>query len=307
MEGGEGGGPGEYTRTATFLRTADGFLALDPGQGRITLLSREGEVGGTRRYDVAGLSSYFLAEAVAGWRDGTVLVRDGISTSEWPRGRSSNPARYVALREDGGSEVVAEAEGDEVYVAETGLRLSGEVVFGHRTLDVAFEEGVAVAETRDGTIKLLDGDGNVLTRMAIPWEAREVTDDQVRLASEERAALNQRFLTRAGAIMAQRGRDLSAPGGDASSSISVNEVAPAADQLLVDFDNRLWVRRYRLPGDPDVRWRMVNIDGGGVTRELRLQPNARLLDAHEDLVLLRLESELGVVHVEVKPMVPRTR
>ena len=307
MEGGEGGGPGEYTRTASFVRTTEGFIAWDAGQGRITFLSRDGEVTEARRYDLAGLNSYFLTEAIAGLPDGTVIVRDGLPVSEWPAGRSSNPARYLALQGSGQTRVIAEAEGDEVYMATSGLRLSGEVIFGHRTLEAALDGGFVIAETKQQVIEVLDWDGHLLSRFAIPWEARGVSGDQVRRARDERAALNERFLARAGGIMAQRGRDMPAPGREAYSSISMNESAPAIDKLLVDFDNRLWVRRYQLPGDPDIRWRALGTEDGGLIRELKLELHETLLDAHGDTVLLRSEDELGIVQVQVKRTVPIAR
>lgn len=74
----------------------------------------------------------------------------------------------------------------------------------------------------------------------------------------------------------------------------INEVAPAIDALLTDFDERLWVRDHRLPDQDSVTWRVWDIERHELLFTARMDGEATLLDARGDLVLLRRLDEFDV-------------
>ncbi|MDE2752262.1 MAG: hypothetical protein OXI83_06770, partial [Gemmatimonadota bacterium] len=74
----------------------------------------------------------------------------------------------------------------------------------------------------------------------------------------------------------------------------INEVAPAIDTLLTDFDARLWARDYRLPGQDSATWRVWDIDRQELLFTARMDGEDILLDAQGELVLLRRVDELDV-------------
>jgi len=71
-------------------------------------------------------------------------------------------------------------------------------------------------------------------------------------------------------------------------------VAPAIDALLTDFDERLWVRDYRLPDQDSVTWRVWDIGRGQLLLTARIGGEDELLDARDDVVLLRRLDEFDV-------------
>lgn len=80
----------------------------------------------------------------------------------------------------------------------------------------------------------------------------------------------------------------------------INDVAPAIDTLLTDFDERLWVRDYRLSDRDSVTWRVWDIDPPRPLFTVRMDGDDRLLDAHGDLLLLRRVNALDVPRAEVR-------
>ena len=73
-----------------------------------------------------------------------------------------------------------------------------------------------------------------------------------------------------------------------------NEVAPPINAMLADFDARLWVRDYRLPGQDSVTWRVWDIEQARLLFTARMDAEDTLLDARGDLVLLRRLDEFDV-------------
>ena len=57
--------------------------------------------------------------------------------------------------------------------------------------------------------------------------------------------------------------------------------------MLTDFDSRLWVRDYRIPGQDSVTWRVWDIERERLLFTARMGGEDTLLDARGDWVLLR--------------------
>lgn len=74
----------------------------------------------------------------------------------------------------------------------------------------------------------------------------------------------------------------------------VNELAPPIDSLLIDFDERLWVRDYHFTDQDSVTWRVWDMERATALFRVRLGADERLLDARRDVVLLRRTDEFDV-------------
>ena len=83
-----------------------------------------------------------------------------------------------------------------------------------------------------------------------------------------------------------------------------NEVAPPIDAMLTDFDSRLWVRDYRLPGQDSVTWRVWDIDRERLLFTASMDGEDTLLDARGDVVLLRRLDPFDAHQVVVTPLGP---
>ena len=81
-----------------------------------------------------------------------------------------------------------------------------------------------------------------------------------------------------------------------------NEMAPAIDSVLTDFDERLWVRDYRFPDHDSVTWRVWDIGRARPLFRARLYARDRLLDARGDFVLVRRLDEFDVPRAVVSQL-----
>ena len=235
---------------------------------------------------------------VATYPDGSVIFRDGVSDGliRKDEGRVRGQVQFVAVRHDGGLQVVAEANGDEEYY---GTRIKAPVIFGHRTLEAAGRDRFIVADTDRGAIAVLDWSGREVA--AIPMSAGvRLSADHVRMAREVKAEEWQRRKEEV-MEMAAEGRIPFYSSPEEQEDFPTlppdwptNEVAPPIDAMLADFDARLWVRDYRLPGQDSVTWRVWDINGARLLFTAKMDGKDTLLDARGDFVLLRRLDALDV-------------
>ena len=243
------------------------------------------------------MQGLFNAYPVAVHPDGRVVFRDGVDHfGRNGEGRTWNAANYVTVRDDGELQVFAQAEGNEHYY---GSKRSGAVVFNHRTLQAATEDGLIVAETHRGTIAVLDWNGREVEQIPMPAgvpvpEARAV-GRQMLVAQWKRTAERFNRFAASGSIPFEPGDFEESTESDPDlDDWPINEVAPAIDALLTDFDERLWVRDYQLPNQDSVIWRVWDIDRQELLFTVRMDGEDTLLDARDDLVLLRRLDEFDV-------------
>lgn len=295
--GREGEGPREFRYIGRAKRVPVGILVSDVPRRRVSVISHDGEFLRSQGVLDAEFGDYFGAYPVGVHPDGRIVFRDGIA--EMGRdydGQTWNPATYVTVRDDGELDIVAEATGDEVYF---GSRRSGGVVFGHQTHEAATEDHLIIAEASRGAIGVLDWSGREVAQILMPAGVR--VPDARAVGREVLLARWQEFAERLNRLAASGQIPFEPMEFDQSGASEpdlkdwpINEVAPAIDALLTDFDERLWVRDYRLPDQDSVTWRVWNIDRQELLFTARMDGEDTLLDARDDLVLLRRLDEFDV-------------
>ncbi len=295
--GREGEGPREFSHIWPAKRIPGGILVSDVPRRRVSVISHDGEFLRSQSLLDAGFGDYLGAYPVGIHPDGRIVFRDGIAQMGRDYdGQTWSPATYVTVRDDGELDVVAEATGDEVYF---GSKRSGDVVFGHQTHQAATEDHLIIAETARGAIAVLDWSGREVAEIPMPAGVRvpdaRAAGRQVLLARWQRFAEGFNRLVATGRRTSEpREFDPSGASEPDLDDWPINEVAPAIDTLLTDFDERLWVRDYRLPDQDSVTWRVWDIDRQEPLFTARMDGADILLDARDDVVLLRRLDEFDV-------------
>lgn len=295
--GREGEGPREFRHIGRAVRTPHGIAVWDVPRQRLSLVAHDGEFLRAHGFLDASLQGVFNAYPVAVHPDGRVVFRDGVDHfGRNGEGRTWNPASYVTVRDDGELQVFAQAQGNEHYY---GSKRSGSVVFGHETLQAATEDGLIVAETHRDAIAVLDWNGREVAQIPMPMgvpvpDARTV-GRQVLVARWREYAERWQRAAASGSVPFDPGDFEESPESDPDlDDWPINEVAPAIDALLTDFDERLWVRDYQLPDQDSVTWRVWDIDRQELLFTVGMDGEDTLLDARGDMVLLRRLDEFDV-------------
>jgi len=301
--GRRGEGPREFGHIWTANHTPRGILVWDTLRRRAVFIAHDGEFLSSRGYRQAPFQDIFTSRPVGVGTDGRIVFRDGPgSFEEFGRGRLSDPAWYVAVQGDGELQRIAEAKGEEMYY---GQHRSDAVTMGHRTFEAATGEHLIIADTDRGAIAVLDWGGNEVAEIPMPAGVR-LSAAQVQAGRQLRVAQEQEFMAffrraaERGQLPARAGRVDDAEVAEAYSDWPTNEIAPPIDTLLTDFDARLWVRDYRLPDQDSVTWRVWDIDPPQLLFTVRMDGEDRLLDAADDLLLLRRVDALDVPRAEVR-------
>lgn len=290
--GRRGEGPEEFRYISRVNRTLEGILVWDMPRRRASVVGHDGEFLRSRDYRQVPFQEYFNARPVAVHPDGRIIFRDGVDSGFGDyEGRVWNPAKYLAVEPEGELRLVSEAKGDELFYGPT---RTSNVVFGHRTFEAATEDGLMIADTHRGAIAVLDWNGTEVAEISMP-PGVQLTDAQTvgreflaRQSEELEERLNR--AASAGQIppgRAQSFRDALAAHDPETMAWPINEVLPAIDTLLADFDARLWARDYRLPGQDSVNWRVWDVAKAQPLFTVRMDGEDILLDAKGDLVLLR--------------------
>ncbi len=261
--GREGEGPREFRHIGRAKRVPGGILVSDVPRRRVSLISHDGEFLRSRSVLDAEFGDFFGAYPVAVHPDGRILFRDGISAMGRDyEGRTWNPATYVTVLDDGELEIFTQAQGNEAYF---GSKRSGAVVFGHQTHEAATENHLIIAETDRRAIAVLDWSGREVAQIPMPAgvpvpNARTV-GRQVLVARWREFAARMQRAAASGSIPFEPGDFEESTEWDPDlDDWPINEVAPAIDALLTDFDEQLWVRDYQLPDQDSVTWRVWDID-----------------------------------------------
>ena len=301
--GREGEGPEEFGRIAAAVRIPEGIAVWDMLRYRVAFINRDGEFLRSQGYLDVPFKGFANVRPVAAHPDGRVLFRDETGGSaERFEGRVRHPAYFVAVGNDDSLQVVVEAQGDEEHY---GKEISDFVIFGYRTLEAATRDRLIVAETDGEAITVFDWNGRQVAGIPMSAGVRP-SADQVRMArevmAEEWGRTKEQVMR-----MAAEGR-LPYPNSERADFPTVppdwpaNEVAPPIDAMLTDFDSRLWVRDYHLPGQDSVTWRVWDIDRTRLLFTARMDGDDTLLDARGDLVLLRRLDEFGAPRAVVSQL-----
>ena len=301
--GREGEGPREFGHIWTANHTPQGILVWDTLRRRAVFVAHNGEFLTSQGYRQAPFQDVFTSRPVGVGADGRIVFRDGPGMfGRFGEGRVWDPAWYVAVDEGGALQRIAEAKGEEIYY---GQHRSDAVTMGHRTFEAVTEDHLIIADTYRGAIAVLDWSGSEVAEIPMPMPVR-LSAAQVREGREWRVSQEQRFMEWVRRAVASGQLPEMAEGLDdaevarAYADWPINDVAPAIDTLLTDFDGRLWVRDYRFPDQDSVTWRVWSINTPRPLFTVRMDGDDRLLDAHGDLLLLRRVSALDVPRAEVR-------
>lgn len=303
--GGLGEGPGEFRFTPHVVRSGKGLAAWDRMSGRISWFTNDGGFVETKQVTIDA-KEILTRTLVAAFADGDLLFRSDGILPDGPDGEFRQPIQYVEVSADGGSRRVAQAVGQEMILqAGRGLFGQVDVVFGHIALEAGLQELLAVAQTDESDIRIVNRNGDVVSRVVMPDELA-VTEDQKRVALREAMSDEQQFSQLAGRAL-QRSptlRSVVGDGGYSERAIPIKDSAPPIDRMLADADGRLWLRRYMLPGDRGSLWTAWDVSQRRPVLALALDERETLLDASGHFVLIHREDELGVDHIVVGRMEP---
>ncbi len=301
--GREGEGPREFGHIWTANHTPQGILVWDTLRRRAVVIAHDGEFLTSQGYRQAPFEDVFTSRPVGVGAGGRVVFRDGPGRfGRFGEGRIWDPAWYVAVDEGGALQRIAEAKGEERYY---GRHQSDAVTMGHRTFEAATEDHLIIADTDRGAIAVLDWSGGEVAEIPMPAGVR-LSAALVRAGREQRVSEEQRFMASvrravaSGRLPEMAGRRDDAAVAKAYADWPINDVAPAIDTLLTDFDARLWARDYRLPYQDSVTWRVWDIGQAQPLFMVKMDGDDRLLDAHGDLLLLRRVNALDVPRAEVR-------
>ena len=294
-----GEGPGEFRLITQVVRSPNHLFAWDPLLGRLTQVSNTGQIVGTTALDIFATFDSPMAELVAVYDGGAAVVfQDGPAPlSASPEGRFRSRARYVEVDRDGQvGGVIAEVQGKELFG--TGSQPSySAVIFGNSVHATRLGEVLAVAQTDWGEVRLFGREGEVRRSIVLPPgpTAREEDIEAVRADLAERQRTMQvglrNLLREAGLpVPDDRGKKARLP---------VNPATPPIDRLFADAMDRLWARRYYLPGRDSVEWYAWGSGDDEPAFRLQLDGETVLLDAHGDQLLLGRRDEMDVDYVLV--------
>ncbi len=303
--GREGAGPREFRRIARALRTPQGLALWDILRRRVVFIDHDGEFLHAQRHHAIPFNNPMGVAPVAVHPDGSIVFGDREPREGGYRGRTWESVQFVAAIGEDGLQVVAEAKGSELYYGE---RHSGGVIFGHWTLAAGTADHFIIAETDRDSIGVFDWSGREVVRIPMPTAVRP-SASQVRVAREYKAAVPSRMaeamkkLVESGVWGEESMGDIE----DTTSPFPIdewpqNEMAPAIDSVLTDFDERLWVRDYRFPDQDSVTWRVWDIERAKPLFTARLDAGDRLLDARGDLVLVSRLDEFDVPRAMVSQL-----
>ncbi len=288
--GSEGEGPEEFGHITGAVRAPRGIAVWDMYRYRVGFIARDGEFLHSQSYLDVPFKGFMNVRPVAAQPDGSIVFRDGVSLGSGEyEGRVRHQAQFVAVRHDGGLQVVAEAKGDEEHY---GTRIRASVLFGQRTLEAAGRDRFMVADTDQGAIVVFDWSGREVASIPMSPGVRLSADD-VRMAREFKAEEWQRRKEEvmeegtAGRIPFYSSPEEQVDFPTLPLDWPANEVAPPIDAMLADFDERLWVRDFRLPGQDSVTWRVWDIDEARLLFTVKMDGEDTLLDARGDLLLVR--------------------
>ena len=293
-----GEGPGEFRMISQIVRSPTHLFAWDPLLGRLTQVSNTGQIVGTTALDMFTQFDSPMAELVAVYDEGAAVVfQDGPAPlSASPQGRFRSRARYVVVDGDGqvGGEI-AEVQGEELFG--TGSLPYSPVIFGNNVHATRLGEALAVAQTDWGEVRLFGREGEVRRSIVLPPgpTAREEDVEATRANLAERQRTMQGKLAR---LVLEAGLPEPDDRGN-TTRLPVNPVTPPIDRLFADAMDRLWARKYHLPGRDSTEWLAWGPGDDEPVLRLQLDGETVLMDVHGDLLLLGRRDEMDVDYVLV--------
>ncbi len=295
--GNRGEGPGEFRGSGVQLvwfRKQDGIAVWDVQNARMSTFAESGNLLGAVRVELSPTDFIHPLAFFRLWGifdDGDMAFIDTPSTLAPGGSTSGRPVeRLVRVTPAGDFHAVVEFLGTEPR----------EVLFGHRTYVEVGSGRVVVADTEADSIRVFDKTGTPEFAFAMPGEERPVRERDVRAAvirEDEREARGRERRARLAGAAGLPGESPKA----ADREYVHNDVTPRIDAMKMDSQGRLWIRWYVMPGDDVQRWSVW--DGEAEVLLVELPVTDTVMDARDELILVRVRDELGVDRAIVRQMI----
>ncbi|MEZ4417932.1 MAG: hypothetical protein R3E10_19415 [Gemmatimonadota bacterium] len=299
--GGPGPGPGEFHHQSLRIVAGDdrSIAVLELGfLWRLIHFTRQGEY--TSEESRPTLSGHGLEDLTAAPTGTVVALSSPLHPGPYmPHGPRREPAALIRIGfTNDRADTLGFYPGAEIFAADVGPQptIGGGTQTGPRLLRrlLAPDSRVAgggdpwtfiVGDQAEGGFDVYSSEGVLILRTR--WEPTE----QI-LSPRDIAAATKEYLEQPVAR-----RDLAAA-RRALRVVDSPERTPVFSELLVARDGAFWVRRYPLPGDPMVDWRVFS-RAGLHAGTLTVPANLRVLEAGSDYLLARATDVLGVETIEL--------
>ena len=278
--GGEGDGPGEFSRLQRIENAGDTLLAF--GDGRVTVITPGLAVVRTFNVDYFTIDLHYLG-------GGRILPE--ISRPVLPTDGLTGPVRRpepLVLFDLEGTQIdsIGEMRGSEVYVLVRDGSYGGTAphFFGKRSHVAALGRHILRGSSDMMQLEELDMSGNLLRILRIPGYPLDLSDAQI---AAERDSMLDRI---------PPGHLLRAPFEAAPASAT----RPAFADILVDPSGAVWLRLHRGDSEQDQpqEWLVLDADGTWLGT-MGIPDRFTVSDITMDAVLGVWEDELDVEHPQV--------
>jgi hypothetical protein len=287
MEGGRGGGPGEYEQLTLMGRIAGDTLVIDDFQNnRLSFVHPDdGFIRSipARESGVFGFTRGVLANGSALRGGGLFFNGD----EELSTGFRRDQVEFSLADRDGRVlETMAGWQGPEMYfdVGE-GFISANSVPYGRDTYSTARGDRVVIGQNDDYTIHEYAPTGDLIRIIRSLGPLRPVTRELIQAAYEDRIedADDDDEVRRIRAAM---------------SEVEAPETLPAYQALHIDTEGYLWVQDQETATDDESRWTVFGRDGR-VAARLALPTGLRVLEIGTDYVLAATQDEFDVEFVHL--------
>lgn len=286
--GGEGEGPGEFSRGAPSGVGAwpgDSISASDTGARRFSVFDAHGELGRTSRLPEP------YQRLVGVLPDGKLVVVSSsgfrFTGGEFPDGLSRREVEYAVVEPDGGVHATLGTRPGSEWAANAEDASVRPHPFGRDPIYAVWGDLVVMGTNDRYELRAHATDGRLARVVRREHEARPPT----------RADLDAYF--------ARRYENLSGPERSAAladvADMSLTDAFPAFASLRVDEVEHLWVEEYRHAGETRRIWTVFD-PAGRVLGLLETPPGLRIFEIGPDYILGATYDELGVEYVQLWPL-----
>ncbi|MEX2529439.1 MAG: 6-bladed beta-propeller [Gemmatimonadota bacterium] len=300
--GGQGAGPGEFRQFDEVVIAPERLAVHDRGNGRITVLSLDGEL--ERIHDVRDHPAFSGTAELVG-----LLGEDGAVVAQRRHLQTPGTPGYTYVRD---TVVVLEAalgggrvDTLEVVPGNEGLRWSVAgptggtfttvpLPFAH-TVDFASAQGrLVIARSDANGVHVIDIRGETRTILRDPDSSpRELASDRRRSHIAERVAQAE----------ARGEEDLATVRRDAEEQLDMipsGHVVPVRDRVMTDSEGGVWMREYEPPGSAIARRWIVFSPQGEARATVEVPEGFQIMHIGPEEVTGVVRDSLGVETVEIR-------
>lgn len=298
--------------TALVGRLPDGGAVTVNGDRTLVFFTADGSVQSSASVDIAQSK-----DVVGVFPDGTVAIRNASGAGMSQRGE----VEYRTLAATGRTAFVAKIPGDEtavVSVSDSAGTTSGQFrqIFGHRTFAGVAGGVLIIAQSDADFVLLFDSEGQPSGRIPMPpqrdveiGEADVSAQRSVRLLERRRTNRARRHALLTNERFSSIAREMLRTDSLFLWEMPVSDVLPPIDRLVADASGRLWIRVAALPSESMACWQVWHLTGSAprLDRTVLMARSAQLLDARDEMVLLRLPSatrDESRDHIVIRTMLP---